>query len=142
MTTVEPTLEQRVQSLESKFSSLSKERARTTNTENGMGNGMYGWSDKQLEKARAAVIEAVLEGDESLRTLVAARIDMYGDPFLVDELHIRKVDFIVLDALPEILREAFLKEYEPIANLLPDDGQSALLLAKGKDWREFASTFH
>jgi hypothetical protein len=113
-------LTQRVQSLESSVKLLQRgmpDKAKRVEEEKARnairdGTSMHGWSDRQLTKAREAVIEALLEGGERFERMNAAHIQEYGNGLLdypSPDRDIEVPDFIVLDALPEVLRRPFMR---------------------------------
>ncbi|PPK41090.1 hypothetical protein B0G57_14118 [Trinickia symbiotica] len=146
------TLIQRVQSLESNVDLLKRStadkarRTQETQARNAMrdSNTMQGWSDRQLARAREAVLEALLEGGDRFERMSAAQILEYGDTSLdlpLGNQDIETPDFIVLDALPDLLRRPFMEQFAPVGSLIRDGGLPALSLARHKDWMTFAATF-
>jgi hypothetical protein len=144
-------LAQRVQSLEASVKLLQRgtldkaRRAEESKIQSAIrdGQSMCGWSDRQLAKAREAVIEALLEGGERFEWMNAAHIQEYGNGLLdypSPDRDIEAPDFIVLDALPEVLRRRFIAQFPPVASLIRNDGLPALALARHENWRAFAGT--
>jgi hypothetical protein len=145
------TLTQRVQALESSVSLFQRsviekpkrnEEKRTRNTVSD-GRSMRGWTDRQLMKTREAVIEALLEGGERFELLSDAHIEEYGDYALdcpLDAQHVDAPNFIVLDALPDVLRQDFAGRFAPVASLIRQ-GATPLTLARFEDWQAFARAF-
>jgi hypothetical protein len=108
------------------------------------GQHMNGWSLRPLAKAREEVIEAMLEGGERFEQMGCIHIQEYGIGYLdfpPEGRNIEIPDFIVLDALPEVLRQAFMERFTPVASLIRDDGSTALSLARFEDWKAFAGAF-
>jgi hypothetical protein len=142
-------LTQRVLALESKLNLLQRGVAgkqRRAEDEKALqakrdGATMQGWSDTRLAHAREAVIELLLEGGKSFDWMSAAHITEYGDLSLDCALDIETPDFIVLDALPEVLRRPFMDRFASVASLIRDDGLPPLSLARHKDWMTFTGTF-
>jgi hypothetical protein len=70
-----------------------------------------------------------------------AHIQAYGDGRLDYPGRGKEIDvpdFLVLDALPDVLLHAFLKRFTPFASLIRDGGAPHLSLARFEDWRMFA----
>ncbi|MFL9959548.1 hypothetical protein PQR02_00015 [Paraburkholderia sediminicola] len=144
-------LTQRVQSLENSVKLLQRgmldkaKKVEDLKVQNAIrdGQSMHGWSERQLAKAREAVIEALLEGGERFEWMNAAQIQEYGNGLLdypSPDRDIEAPDFIVLDALPEVLRSHFMAQFPPVASLIRNDGLPALALARHENWRTFAGT--
>jgi hypothetical protein len=139
------TLERRVAILEQGGHDRARQSGKgKTGYDKRDGDSMHGWSDRKLAKAREAVIEALLEGGERFDELLAAHIQYYGSYALdypTGDQDIEGPDFIVLDALPEVLGHAFMERFPPVASLIRDEGSTPLALARFDDWQAFARTF-
>jgi hypothetical protein len=152
METQRGTLTQRIQSLESNVNLIkrhtvdkreraNKEPARSALT--GSYN-MNAWRYVSLAKAQAEVIEIMFEGGERFELMSHIHIQDYGDgslDFPKEGQHIEIPDFLVLDALPEVLRQAFMAQFTPVASLIRGDENAPLSLARFEDWQTFAKTF-
>ncbi|WP_211622773.1 hypothetical protein [Paraburkholderia domus] len=145
-------LTQRIQSLERNFESFrkvltDKEKraeqalARDPSTR---AQHMNAWRYRSITKAREETVEAMLEGGEKFAGMGHIHISEYGDnsldypPFAQA---IERPDFIVLDALPDVLRQAFMEQFAPVASLIREDAMPHLSLARFEDWQAFAKTF-
>jgi hypothetical protein len=105
---------------------------------------MKAWQFRSLVKAREEAIEAMLEGGERFERMSHIHIQEYGDNKLdyppLDRA-IERPDFIVLEALPDVLRQAFMEQFAPVASLIREDETPHLSLARFEDWQAFAKTF-
>jgi len=138
-------LERRVAGLEQGVRARERQPGKgKTSDDKRDGDSMHGWSDRKLVKAREAVIGALLEGGERFEQMLPAHIQYYGSYALdypSEDQGIEKPDFIVYDALPEVLRHAFMERFPPVASLIRDEGSTPLSLARFDDWQAFARTF-
>lgn len=108
------------------------------------GLHMDAWRHRSIVEAREKAIEAMLEGGERFERMGHIHIREYGNDVLdypPDGQDIEPPDFIVLNALPELLRRAFVERFAPVASLIREDATPHLTLAQFEDWRAFAATF-
>ena len=144
------TLTQRIQSLEANVDLLKRgiadkaKRVQESQTSDAMrGQHMDAWRFRPIAKAREEAIEAMLEGGERFELMNHLHIQEYGHGLLDfpdDGQDIEVPDFIVIDALPEVLRRAFVERIQPVVSLICGDGSKPLSLARFDDWQTFART--
>lgn len=145
------TLIQRIQSLERNFESFRKvltdkeKRAEQALARDPATRAqhMNAWRYRSITKAREETIEAMLEGGRQFELMSHIHIQEYGDNNLdlpPDLQDIETPDFIVLDALPEVLRQAFIARFKPVASVIREEGPH-VSLARFEDWQAFAKMF-
>lgn len=152
MDTERGTLTQRIQSLERNFESFRKvlgdknKRAEQSLARNPATSetDMTAWCYRSVARAQEESIEAMLEGGGRFERMSHIHIQAYGDSALdypLDEKDIETPDFIVLDALPDVLRQPLVAQFAPVASLIRENGHPPLSLARFEDWKAFAKTY-